>query len=124
MSPIKQCLSTEFFKKILFILERREKDKETSCVVASHTPPTGDQACHPAVCTRWGMEPLTLSLFHRAALNPLSHTSQGSLQNFKNRRFSFVSEESNGDLPAGREMAYINSKKASKPRDSRISEVS
>ena len=68
------------FKKdfIIFLNRGREGEREGEkhqCVVASHTPPTGDLACNPGMCPDWesnwgplGLEP---------ALNPLSHTSQG-----------------------------------------------
>ena len=55
------------FKKILFIyfiinlfkdfiyLEGREGEsgREIGCVIASHTPPTGDLACKPGMCPDW-----------------------------------------------------------------------
>ena len=44
-------------KKILFIYfsrgEGRERGRETSGVVASHAPPTGDLARNPGVCPDW-----------------------------------------------------------------------
>ena len=49
----------KFFKKdfIYLFLERgregvREGEKH-QCVVASHTPPTGDLACNPGMCPDW-----------------------------------------------------------------------
>ena len=39
--------------------EGREGEKH-QCVVASHTPPTGDLACNPGMCLRLGIEPATL----------------------------------------------------------------
>ena len=48
----------------------REREKHP-CVVASHTPPTGDLACNPGMCPDWrpfGLQP---------ALSPLSYISQG-----------------------------------------------
>ena len=45
------------FKDIYFFLERgkgrRKRGRETSCVVASCMPPTGDLACNPGMCTDW-----------------------------------------------------------------------
>ena len=48
------------FKKMLFIYfsrgKRREKERERAkhrCVVASHTPPTGDLAHNPGTCPDW-----------------------------------------------------------------------
>ena len=50
-----------FFKEILFIYLReggregkRNREKH-QCVVASHAPPTGDQACNPGMCPDWGL---------------------------------------------------------------------
>ena len=72
------------FLKILFIFRERgregegerererEREREThQCVVASHTPPTGDLAHNPHWESNWrpfGLQP---------AFNPLSRTSQG-----------------------------------------------
>ena len=54
-----------------------EKEGEKyQCVVACHTPPTGDLACKTQACDLTGNrtgDPLV----HRLALNPLIHTSQG-----------------------------------------------
>ena len=74
-----------FFKNIfkrfyLFIFRQKgrqgeRKGEKHQCVVASHALPTGDlatQAC--ALTGNWTSDPLVL----RLALNPLSHTSQGS----------------------------------------------
>ena len=46
------------FKDIIYLfLERgREEEREGEkhkCVVASHTPPTGDLACNPGMCPDW-----------------------------------------------------------------------
>ena len=41
------------FLKILFIFRQREGEREGEkhpCVVASHTPLTGDLACNPRMC--------------------------------------------------------------------------
>ena len=57
--------------------EGRQKAKKHQCVVASRTPPTGDPAHNPDMCPDWELN--RRSLVGRQALNPLSHTSQGSL---------------------------------------------
>ena len=46
-------------------------------VVASRMPPAGDLARNPGMCPDWESSPRPL--VHRPALNPLSHTSQGSV---------------------------------------------
>ena len=63
---------------LFFREKRREGEREGEkhqCVVASHTPPTGDLACNPGMCPDW--ESTHDPLVHRLALHPLSHTSQG-----------------------------------------------
>ena len=76
-----------FLKKILFIYfdfiylfletgrEGKRGGEKHHCVVASHTPPTGDLACNPGMCPDGNQtgDPSIL----RLALNPLSHSSQG-----------------------------------------------
>ena len=69
------------FLKILFIFRERGREGEREgekhqCVVASCMPPIGDLACDPGMCPDWELnrDPLV----HRLALNPPSHTSQGS----------------------------------------------
>ena len=47
-----------FFKDCLFIFRGRGKEGEREgekqhCVVASHTPPTGDTAPNPGMCPDW-----------------------------------------------------------------------
>ena len=45
-----------FFFKILFWgggYRGTKRGREHQCVVASHVPPTGDQACNPGVCPNW-----------------------------------------------------------------------
>ena len=43
-----------FFKDFIYLLlervEGRKRGRETSSVVASHMPPTGDLACNPGIC--------------------------------------------------------------------------
>ena len=75
-----------FFKGFIYFLEKRgrKRGKETSSVVASHAPPTGDLACNPGMCPRLG-NPLVC----RPTLNPLSHTSQG-INNFFFLFFNFL----------------------------------
>ena len=58
--------------------EEREGEKH-QCVVASHVPPSGDLAHNPGMCTR---NRTSDSLVLRPALNPLSHTSQGTISKF------------------------------------------
>ena len=48
-------------------------------MVASRVPTTGDLAHNPGMCPRLGIE-LVTPLVRRSALNPLRHTSQGSLR--------------------------------------------
>ena len=72
-----------FFFKILFICFQRVREGEREgekyqCAVASHTPPTGDLACNPGMCPDW--ESNQRPFGSQPTLNPLSHTSQGSLQ--------------------------------------------
>ena len=76
-------LHSIFFKRFyLFIFRERRREGERKgekhqCVVASHTPPTGDLARNPGACPDWesNQGPLT----HRPALNALSHTSQAPI---------------------------------------------
>ena len=67
-----------FFNFIYLFLERgREGEREKhQCVVASRAPPTGVPVHNHGMCCDWesNLSPLVLS----PALNPLSHTSQGS----------------------------------------------
>ena len=52
-----------FKKRFYLFLEREGREKEGEkyqCVVASHTPPTGDLACNPGMCPRLRIEPVTL----------------------------------------------------------------
>ena len=70
-----------FLKKILLIFRERGREGEREgekhqCVVASHVPPTGDLARSPGMWPVW--DRTSNPLVHRSALNPLSHTSQGS----------------------------------------------
>ena len=49
---------TYFFKEYLFIFRERGREGEKGgekyqCVVASHTPPTGDLAHNPGMCPDW-----------------------------------------------------------------------
>ena len=74
-----------FFLKICIylFLERRQGRREGEryqCVVASHTPPTGDPA-HTQACALTGNR-TGGPLVRKLALNPLSHTNQGWLQHF------------------------------------------
>ena len=71
------------FKKILFIYFQREGEKhdvwEKHQLVASHMPPTGNQAHNPGMCPHWesNWQPFTLQDNVQ-----LSHTRQGCLQLF------------------------------------------
>ena len=72
-----------FLKKILFIYfgqsgkEGEREGERHQCVVASRLPPIGDLA-RPTTqaCALTGNRTIN-PLFHRPALNPLSHTSRG-----------------------------------------------
>ena len=73
-------LFTYLFKFYLFVsreqIREGERDGEKhQCVVASHTPPTGDQACNPGMRPDWKSNQRPFG--RRPALNPLSHTSEG-----------------------------------------------
>ena len=49
-------LFSSFKDSIYLFLEGREGEREGEkhqCVVASHTPPTGDLAGHPGMCPDW-----------------------------------------------------------------------
>ena len=68
------------FYLFIYIERGREGEREGEkhqCVVASLLPPTGDLAT-TQVCALTGNRP-SKPLVHRPTLNPLSHTSQGSL---------------------------------------------
>ena len=78
--------SSVFFK-ILFIFRKRGRERERKgegekhqCVVASHAPPTGDLAHNTGMCPDWESNWRPFGL--QSALNPLSHTSQGTYRNF------------------------------------------
>ena len=58
----------------------REGEKH-QCVVASHTPPTGNLTCNPGMYPDW--ESNWRSFVPRLVLNPLSHTSQGQSISFE-----------------------------------------
>ena len=61
----------------MYVLREGEggrKRKKHQCVVASHTPPTGDLAHNPGMRPNWGPNQ---QLVCRLMLSPLSHTSQG-----------------------------------------------
>ena len=51
--------TSDFKKNVCLFLERgREAEREgkkQQCVVASHTPPTGDLARNPGMCPDWGL---------------------------------------------------------------------
>ena len=72
-----------FFLKISFIFRQRGREGEREggkhqCVVASPIPPTGDLALKSKHVPYTGNWTSDLSV-HKLALNPLSHTSQGSI---------------------------------------------
>ena len=73
-----------FYFKIFYLLIFRERGKEGEregekhqCVVASHTPPTGDLAHNAGMCPDWesNQQPFGSQL----ALNPLSYAFQAEL---------------------------------------------
>ena len=56
----KNCLKTSFgfllSKDCIYFYRgegREKKGEKHQCVVASHTPPTGDLACNPSMCPEW-----------------------------------------------------------------------
>ena len=65
------------FKDFIYLfLERgkgREKEKH-QCVVASHTPPSGDLACNPGMCPDW--ESNLLPFASQYGAQSTNHTSQ------------------------------------------------
>ena len=74
-------LKNHFLRFYLFIFRERGRDGEREgekqqCVVASHTPPTGDLAHNPGMCPDWESNQQPFGV-HKLVLNPLSHTSQG-----------------------------------------------
>ena len=52
------------------------RGEKHQCVVASHTPSTGDLAQNPGMCPDWKSK-TDDPLVHSPVLNPLSHNSQG-----------------------------------------------
>ena len=71
------------FLKILFIFRERRKEgeregEEHQCVLASCEPPTGALAHIPGMCPDW--EKNQRPLVQRPAFHPMSHTSQGLIQ--------------------------------------------
>ena len=71
---------SDFF--FFFTERRREGERQGEkhpSVVVSHPSPTGNLACNLGMCPNWELncDPLVC----RLALNPLSHTSQGSIPN-------------------------------------------
>ena len=76
-------LRTFFLKDFIYLFLDRGREgegKKSQCVIASCMPPTGVLA-HNAGCVLTGNQTGD-SLVHRPALNPLSHTSLGSSQDF------------------------------------------
>ena len=71
-----------FLRFYLFIFRQRGREGEREgmkhqCVVALSVPPLGDLGPNPGICPHW--ESTSDPLVCRPALNPLSHTSQGSI---------------------------------------------
>ena len=65
----------------MFLEKGREREREGEkhhCVVAAHTPPTGNLARNPGMCPDW--ESNQQSFDSQAGTQPLSHTSQGLLR--------------------------------------------
>ena len=72
-----------FFFIIYLFLEGKggRKEEKHQCVVPSHATPTRDLALSPGMCLDGE---LTINpLVHRRALNPMSHTSEGSCMSLK-----------------------------------------
>ena len=61
-------------------MEGEREGEKHQCVVASHTPPTGDLAHSPGMCPDWESNWRPFGL--QAGVHPLSHTSQGPLAYF------------------------------------------
>ena len=61
-SPLRFLLTLKKDFIYLFLKRGREGEREGKhpCVVASHTPPTGDLAGNPGLCSRLGIERSTL----------------------------------------------------------------
>ena len=75
-SCLNACHAHNIF--FLFSFERGEGEREgEKCVVASHLSPTGDLAC---MCPGW--ESNQRPFGSQPMLNPLSYTSQGSVDGF------------------------------------------
>ena len=75
----------EYFFKILFTFRQRGREgdrgeKKYQCVVASHSPPTGDLARNPGMCPDWESNWWSFNL--QPTLSPLSHTSQSNFYIF------------------------------------------
>ena len=81
--------SIDFLQRFyLFIFRQRGREGERErekhqCVVASHVPPTGDLAHSPAcaLCPDWELNQDPF-IDLQARTQPLSHTSQGSIDFF------------------------------------------
>ena len=75
-----------FLKDFIYLfLEEMEGEREGEehlCMVASHMSPVGDLAHNLDLCPSTGNQ-TSDPLVRRPALNPLSHTSQGTSQVFK-----------------------------------------
>ena len=71
------------FKDFIQLFLERGEGKEKGggkhqCVVGSPAPPTGDLACNLGMYPDWELNWRPFKLVARLALNPLSHTNQGS----------------------------------------------
>ena len=69
------CKHWFFFLKILFIYFQRKRRREISMCGCLSDTPAGDLAHNPGMCPDW--ESNHWPFGSKAALNPLSHTSQG-----------------------------------------------
>ena len=74
----------------------RKKGRETSMCGCLSSAPTGDLACNPGMCPNWN--PTGNPLVRRPALNPLSHTSQGSFPHFKGSGYQRIQTATEGSV--------------------------
>ena len=65
-------------------MEGEREGEKHQCVVASRTPSNGDLAHNTGMCPDWDLYQWPIGLW--AALNPLSHTSQGRAKDFKHMK--------------------------------------
>ena len=78
-----------FYRFYLFIFrERRREGEKHQCVVASHTPPTGDLARNPSLCP--DQESNQQPFGSQFGTNPLSQTSRDYISRVKKQTLKKV----------------------------------